>query len=130
SNFQPGGSTSVKRLPCAAAEPARPPPAPRSTHTAPTARTAPTTGPATYTQSLVKSVATKFGPNARAGFIDAHQLRRRHSPPTAMYAPTAMAPKIAMFCARDAVPRMTLPRPRVSTASIRNASDAEYPGAG
>ena len=45
-----GCSTSVKRFPCAAAEPARPPPAPRSTHAAPTARTAPTSGPATYTQ--------------------------------------------------------------------------------
>jgi hypothetical protein len=45
-----GCSTSVKRLPCAASEPARPPPAPRSTHAAPTARTAPRSGPATYTQ--------------------------------------------------------------------------------
>src|SRR5271169_5874060 len=45
-----GCSTSVKRVPCAAPEPARPPPAPRSTHAAPTASTAPTSGPATYTQ--------------------------------------------------------------------------------
>jgi hypothetical protein len=45
-----GRSTSVKRVPCAAPEPARPPPAPRSTQAAPTARTAPTSGPATYTQ--------------------------------------------------------------------------------
>ena len=35
-----------------------------------------------------------------------------------------------MFWAPDAVPRMTLTIPRVSTASIRNASDAEYPDAG
>ena len=45
-----GCSTSVKRVPCAAPEPVRPPPAPRSTHAAPTARTAPRSGPATYTQ--------------------------------------------------------------------------------
>jgi integrase len=45
-----GCLTSVKRPPCAAPEPARPPPAPRSTQAAPTARTAPTSGPATYTQ--------------------------------------------------------------------------------
>jgi hypothetical protein len=44
-----------------------------------------------------------------------------------MYAPTPIAPKIPMFWAPDAVPRMTLTRPRVSMASIRNASNAEYP---
>ena len=42
-----GCSTSVKRSPCAAAEPERPPPAPRRTHAAPTAIAAPTNGPAT-----------------------------------------------------------------------------------
>src|SRR4029077_12465503 len=125
-----GCLTSVKRFPCAAAEPARPPPAPRSNHAAPTARTAPTSGPATYTQKLVKSVATKFGPNVRAGFIDAPEIGLPHSPASAMYAPTPIAPKIPMFCAPDAVPRMTLTSPRVSTVSIRNASPAEKPGAG
>ena len=45
-------------------------------------------------------------------------------------APTPIAPIIPMFWAPDAVPRITLTRPRVSTASIRNASDAEYPDAG
>ena len=42
-----GCSTSVWMSPCAAAEPARPPPAPRSTQAAPTASAAPTSGPAT-----------------------------------------------------------------------------------
>ncbi len=36
--------------PCAAPEPARPPPRPRSTNATPTAMTAPASGPATYTQ--------------------------------------------------------------------------------
>ena len=35
-----------------------------------------------------------------------------------------------MFCAPDAVPRITLMRPKVSTASIRNASVEVYPEAG
>ena len=42
-----GCSTSVSRSPCAAAEPERPPPAPRSTHAAPTASSTPISGPAT-----------------------------------------------------------------------------------
>jgi hypothetical protein len=42
-----GCSTSVCRSPCAAAEPERPPPAPRSTHAAPTASSTPASGPAT-----------------------------------------------------------------------------------
>ena len=42
-----GCSTSVSRSPCAAAEPERPPPAPRSTHAAPTASSTPASGPAT-----------------------------------------------------------------------------------
>jgi len=64
----------------------------------------------------VKSVATRFGPNVRAGFIDAPEIGLPHSPASAIYAPTPIAPKIPMFWAPDAVPRMTLTRPRVSTA--------------
>jgi hypothetical protein len=41
-----GSFTSVKRSPCAAAEPARPPPSPRSTNAQPTAIAAPSSGPA------------------------------------------------------------------------------------
>ena len=44
------GAASVKRSPCAAPDPAFPPPGPRSTNAAATARPAPTSGPATYTQ--------------------------------------------------------------------------------
>ena len=42
-----GCSTSVSRSPCAAAEPERPPPAPRRTHAAPAASSTPASGPAT-----------------------------------------------------------------------------------
>jgi hypothetical protein len=36
-----------------------------------------------------------------------------------------MAPSTPTFCAPDAVPRITLTRPSVSTDSIRNASKEE-----
>ena len=41
-----------------------------------------------------------------------------------------MAPNTPMLCAPDAVPRITLTNPSVSTDSIRNASNEEYPAAG
>jgi hypothetical protein len=41
-----------------------------------------------------------------------------------------MAPHTPMFCAPDAVPRITLTKPSVSTDSIKNASSEEEPNAG
>ena len=51
-------STSVWRSPCAAPEPAAPPPGPRSTHATPTASTAPASGPATYTHDSKRSTVS------------------------------------------------------------------------
>ena len=48
-------------------------------------------------------------------------------PASAMYPPTAMAPNSPTFCAPDAVPRMTLTRPSVRTASIHIAATGVYP---
>ena len=63
----------MNSAPCAAAEPARPPPRPRSTNANPTAIAAPSSGPATYTQYALKSAPTRSGPKVRAGFSDVGQ---------------------------------------------------------
>ena len=42
-----------------------------------------------------------------------------------MYPPTPNAPTIPMFCAPDAVPRITLTNPNVKMNSIQNAAIAE-----
>ena len=47
-----------------------------------------------------------------------------------MYAPTPKAPMIPRFCAPDAVPRITLTNPNVSTISMKKASLLEKPAAG
>ncbi len=47
-----------------------------------------------------------------------------------MYAPTAMAPLMPTLRAPDAVPRMTLTRPSVSTASVSTATVPSTCGAG
>ena len=66
----------------------------------------------------------------RAGFIEAPEIGLAHSPASAMYAPTPSAPMTPRFCAPDAVPRMTLTRPNVSTVSMTNALNALNPVAG
>ena len=64
---------------------------------------------------------TRSGPNVRAGFIDAPEIGLPQRPARAMYAPTPIAPKMPMFWAPEAVPRITLTSPSVSTASISSA---------
>ena len=66
----------------------------------------------------------------RAGFIEAPEIGLPHSPASAMYAPTPIAPMIPRFCAPEAVPRITLTRPKVSSVSIASARQSEYPLAG
>ena len=71
----------------------------------------------------------RSGPNVRAGFIDAPEIGLPHSPAKAMYAPTASAAMIPMFCAPEAVPRITLTSPNVRSSSIQNPAPALYPEA-
>jgi len=73
---------------------------------------------------------TRSGPNVLAGFMDAPEIGLPHSPASAMYAPTPNPPMIPTFCAPDAVPRITLTSPIVSSISIQNAASAVYPCAG
>ena len=58
----------------------------------------------------------------RAGFIDVPEIGLPHRPANAMYPPTPNAPKMPMFWAPEAVPRMTLTRPSVRMNSIQNAA--------
>ena len=60
-----------------------------------------------------------------AGFIEAPEIGLPHRPASAMYAPTPRAPMTPRFCAPDAVPRMTLTRPNVSTNSMTKAMKEE-----
>ena len=71
----------------------------------------------------------RSGPNVRAGFIDAPEIGLPHNPAKAMYAPTASAAMIPMFCAPEAVPRITLTSPNVRSSSIQNPAPALYPEA-
>ena len=91
---------------------------------------APASGPATYTQYEVKSAPMTSGPNVRAGFIDVPEMGLPQRPASAMYPPTPSAPITPRFWAPDAVPRITLTRPNVSTVSIQNASPLEKCAAG
>ena len=61
----------------------------------------------------------------RAGFIDVPEIGLPHNPARAMYPPTPKAPMMPMFCAPDAVPRITLTNPNVRISSIQNAAPAE-----
>lgn len=73
----------VNSAPCAAREPDSPPPRPLSTNATPTARVAPISGPATYTQYELKLAPTASGPKVRAGFIDAPEIGLAHRPASA-----------------------------------------------
>src|SRR4029077_5816816 len=72
----------------------------------------------------------RSGANDRTGFIDAPLSGLDHNPARAIYAPTATADSAPTFCALDAVPRMTLTKPMVSTASTSIARISPTPGAG
>ena len=56
--------------------------------------------------------------------LDAPEIGLPHSPAKAMYPATPRAAMTPMFCAPDAVPRMTLSSPRVRISSIQNAAPA------
>src|SRR4029079_1445688 len=107
--------------------PLRPPPRPRSTYAMPTAIRPPATGPARYAHHAVQSPFTKTGPSDRAGFIDAPLTGDPHSPARAMQLPTPIAASGPICWAPDAVPRITLTSPAVSTISHSIAVTAEIP---
>src|SRR6478672_6400745 len=70
------------------------------------------------------------GPNDRAGFIDAPLIGLDQRPASVMYPPTAIADSGPTFWADDAVPRIVLTSPNVSSASVAVASRTLTPGPG
>src|SRR5215471_14618831 len=117
-------------VPCAAATPLRPPPRPRKIKAMPTAMAPPATGPTRYAHHDVQSPLTSAGPSERAGFIDAPLTGEPHSPAKAMYPPTPNAASGPIACAPDAVPKITLTSPAVSTSSHSIAVVVEIPAPG
>src|SRR6185437_1838993 len=121
--------SSAPRAPWAAMEPALVG-LPTSIASSTTPNSAPNNGPAMYSHVVLRSPRTRSGANERTGFIEAPLTGAAHSPASAMYPPTAIAPLVPMLRAPVAVPSTVLTSPAVSRTSIANARPVPNPAPG